>query len=415
MTRAAWLERHDEFEGVGAHELNWRYDHVDGGDWDSALRDLAEISRKKTPALARAQGFLSLVPVRFDGADISHHQDDAGPIDWPTLRSVSAWVATKATQSTTYVDPTCETHRAQMGAQAFTRRGLYHWLSHTTSPTAQARHFLNCVGTLHVGEFVMLDAEEGGITAAMCLEWLTAVEAVTRRPGSVYSGAYVAGGTIWQSTEIRRSPYGSRPMHLAAYTSEAKAKALPGVAAYPWSAWQYSSNGPVPGVTGRCDMNRVDVMAHYDLAAGVPPPTPSEDVMDIRLLVLTNSDAQFLAETTSDGRALRCRWADGSAKTQAVVAAHRSAATGKQSTFQQSGDVAGLANVYLDGPLPVGDSKHTWTGDEFAGFDQLTAPNTLEPRVAKVEGVVDKLNEAVGRNGQEIHEVKTNLVKAGGG
>jgi GH25 family lysozyme M1 (1,4-beta-N-acetylmuramidase) len=226
---------------------------------------------------------------RFDGADLSHHQDDAGPIDWPTLRAASlgAWIATKATQSTGYTDPTCAAHRAQMATQGFIHRGLYHWLSPNTDPAAQAAHFLDVIGTLHPGEFAMLDAEERGITAAMVLAWLAAVEQVTRRPAAVYTGAYVAGGTIWQSTAIRHSIYGPRPMHLAAYTTEEKALALPGVAAYPWDAWQYSSNGPVPGVVGRCDMNRIDNRAAYDLACGIQaaPLPPQEDDMPT---VITN-------------------------------------------------------------------------------------------------------------------------------
>jgi GH25 family lysozyme M1 (1,4-beta-N-acetylmuramidase) len=212
------------------------------------------------------------VTIRFDGADLSHHQDDAGPIDWPTLRAASTWVATKATQGDTYTDPTFAAHWAEMGV-GFKYRLAYHWLTPDADPAAQAAHFL-AVWDRTGG--AMLDAEQAGITAAMVLAWCEAVEAVTHRPCSVYTGAYVTGGTIWQSTAIRTSAYGRRPMHLAAYTTEAKALKLPGVAAYPWSAWQYSSNGPGPGVTGRCDMNRIDVTAHYDLACFAPP-TPPED------------------------------------------------------------------------------------------------------------------------------------------
>jgi hypothetical protein len=145
----------------------------------------------------------------------------------------------------------------------------------------------------------MLDAEEAGITAADCLVWCETVEAVTRRPAAVYTGAYVTGGTIWQDSGLRRSRYGRRPFILAAYTTEAKARALPGVAAYRWSSWQYSSSGPVPGITGRCDMNRVDDWAAYDLASGVsmpvpipvvtPAPEPMEDDDDM-VALFTHSD-----------------------------------------------------------------------------------------------------------------------------
>lgn len=216
--------------------------------------------------------------IRFDGADLSHYQ---ATIDWPTLRAASWWVATKATQGVNYTDPTFATHWAEMGV-GFTHRLAYHWLVPYMSPAAQAARFLS-VWDRTGG--AMLDAEQGGITVADVIGWCEAVEAVTLRPVSVYTGAYVAGGTIWQSAAVRTSKYGPRPMHLAAYTTEAKALALPGVNAYPWDAWQYSSNGPVAGVAGRCDMNRVDNRPAYDLACGItstgstPPATIGDDDM----------------------------------------------------------------------------------------------------------------------------------------
>ena len=59
IARAPWLEPHDQFEGVGAHELNPRYTHVDGtpGDWDQALVDLIDqtLQAARTPALFAAR------------------------------------------------------------------------------------------------------------------------------------------------------------------------------------------------------------------------------------------------------------------------------------------------------------------------------------------------------------------------
>lgn len=241
--------------------------------------------------------------IRFDGADLSHYQ---ATIDWPLLRASSWWVATKATQGNAYVDPTFSAHRAEM-AKGFTHRGLYHWLSPGVDVAAQVAHFLATIGPLQRGEFVMLDAEEGGITEPQVASWCEGVEALTHRPASVYSGAYVASGTVWQSKRVRTSAYGPRPMHLAAYTTEQKALALPGVAANPWSAWQYSSNGPVPGVTGRCDMNRVDLRAHYDLAAGLVGPTPvptpptEDDMADFYFTDGTPSTWMLMPDGTKRG------------------------------------------------------------------------------------------------------------------
>lgn len=347
--------------------------------------------------------------IRLDGADLSHHQDDAGPIDWPALRAATWWIATKATQSTQYVDPTFNAHWAQMAAQGFTHRGLYHWLSHTTDPAAQAAHFLTCVGTLHVGEFCMLDAEEAGITAAQVLAWLRAVEAVTHRPCAVYTGAYVAGGTIWQTAEIRNSVYGPRPMHLAAYTTEAKAKALPGVAANPWSAWQWSSNGPVPGVVGRCDMNRVDIVAHFDLAAGISNPQPEVDDV-LRLLVPTDDAAQFFAMCTPQGAALRCEWTGDLNR----IAFYRNAHPAGATPFEMALTRAAFVNVSLDGPRPPG-----WEPELFGNPDEIRRRENPgvddDARLTRLETVTTQLNDSVGRLGQSVGDIQTGLIKAGGG
>lgn len=363
---------------------------------------------------------------RLDGIDGSHYQPDAGPVDLAAVAAIPTfWWAWKATQSTAYVDPTFAPMWAD-AKQRFAQRLAYHWLSSTRDPLPQAALYLKTVGPLQPGEGCMLDAEEGGITADACLDWCELVEATTRRPVVVYSGLYVAGGSIWKSPELRTSRFGPRPFIVAAYLSEAKlAERMisTGSQAFPYQAWQYSSNGPVPGIVGRCDMDMVLDRAAFDLACGItitPTPTPTpvppstEDDMQIRLLILTDSDAQFLAETTADGRALNCRWADGSAKTQAVVAAHRASAAGKQAVFEQPGDIAGLANVYLDGVLPVGDSKHAWNGQEFAGVDAAaTGTVDAEARAAfeRQDALIVKLNDAVGRTGQEIYEVRVGLGK----
>lgn len=218
---------------------------------------------------------------RLDGPDISHYQyyqNGIGDPDWTTCRNAGCWWgATKLTQSTGYLDPTAARSRWGMRQAGFTHVGLYHWLSSTTDPIAQAEWYLKNLGDLRDGEFAMLDDEEAGVTVSMTLAWLEHVEDRIGRVSVPYTGAYTSGGTIWQSTRIRNGKHGLRPRILAAYTSEARAKGLPGVAAYPWQAWQFSSNGPVPGITGRCDMNRIDDLAAFDLAAAVgvhatPPP-----------------------------------------------------------------------------------------------------------------------------------------------
>ena len=221
------------------------------------------------------------MPIRLDGIDVAHYQYAASPIRWAQVAAIPTfWAATKLTQSVNYVDPTAARSRQSMTAVDFRQRGLYHWLSSTTDPTAQANWFVTCAGVFAVGEFAMCDAEEAGITVDGVLAWCETVEEFTHRPAVVYTGAFVAGGTIWTDPRVRMSNYGPRPMVLAAYTTEERARALPGLAANPWHAWQFGSNGPVDGVVGRCDMDRIDDIPAFDLACGyvaaglpvTPPP-----------------------------------------------------------------------------------------------------------------------------------------------
>lgn len=364
------------------------------------------------PIRAKVARLLSSVAPRLDGADISHYQDEAGPLDWPVIRASTWWIGIKATQGTGYVDPTFAGHRVQASLQQFPIRLLYHWLDPSTSPTAQAIHFLLTVGKLAPGEGVMLDVEEPGVTAAMVLEWCSQVERITGRPVVIYTGAYTAGGTIWQSTQIRRSPFGPRAMHLAAYTTEARALALPGVAVYPWSGWQYSSNGPVPGIPGRCDMNRIDVREHYELACGVtalPPPAPApteEPPMMIRMLSPVDSPARFLAECTAPPvvSAIECRWTGpgDDPKVVAKIAAHRNAHQARHPDipFELPCTMADLINVALEGECPS-----VCQPEQFANTDQIrqrqlgvqdmVARQQVADVQSKFASLVDRLKAAV--------------------
>jgi GH25 family lysozyme M1 (1,4-beta-N-acetylmuramidase) len=311
--------------------------------------------------------------IRFDGADLSHYQDDAGPIDWDALASSSWWCATKATQGVSYVDPTFHEHRIQMSARQFKIRLFYHWLDPNSSPTAQAMHFLMVVGKLAPGEGVMLDAEQAGVTAAMVVEWCSMVEKATGRPVVVYTGAFVAGGSIWQSTDVRTSIFGTpRAMHLAAYTTEARALALRGVAAYPWSGWQYSSNGPVAGVAGRCDMNRIDLLDHYLAACGLtsvpqpaPIPTPVQEDDMPKYFTVAGAKAVFI------GSNAMVEWTGpGDDKLLAGIQAQLDA--GNLVHEDLTGGPMAFAATILKGPLPTGDD-YEWTGQEFSNTAQILA------------------------------------------
>lgn len=90
--------------------------------------------------------------------------------------------------------------------------------------------------------------------------------------------------------------------------------------------------------------------------------------MQVRLLVLSDAQAQFLAETDSQGQALYISWAgpgDNGGPVDRAVAAHRAEAVRKGHQFEQDSSVAGVFNCVLFGELPYGDAKHTWKKSDF--------------------------------------------------
>lgn len=251
------------------------------------------------------------------GIDGSHWQIDAGPHDLKKVRSVSTdgFLAWKATQAGTYVDPTFRQIRDESGELDFQHRIWYHWISSTQEVQRQVDHYLQTVGKTTAGEGAMLDGEEWdkaaetakpGITHDRYCEWLEGVEEEKKCPTNVYSGLYVANGTIWRSDRIRNGKYGPRPMTLAAYISRenllARLTAL-SVGDLPIHAWQYSSDGPVPGITGRCDMNNIIDPSLFDLACGIELTHPSHPIeqpswptvkdSDMSLPIITNKEQYY--------------------------------------------------------------------------------------------------------------------------
>jgi len=257
---------------------------------------------------------------RFDGADVSHYQDEAGAlINFDELRTAGSWFATKATQRDNYVDPTMARHRSEAHRVGFRHVGLYHWLSPTTEATIerQVARYWKTIGGLSRGEFAMLDAEQVGITEQSAWEWLVTLEDLTHRPTAVYTGVYVAGGNIWRSDRIRNSNYGPRPMHLAAYMTQERLAALLiklGIQHLSIDANHFGSSGilptggTVPGVTGRCDMNQINDIPKFDKAAGITAQPIGEDMDSY----VTNAEArEFQGATYPAGNIKYLLMSDG--------------------------------------------------------------------------------------------------------
>jgi len=198
---------------------------------------------------------------RTDGIDVSKWQ---GTIDWTAVRNGTGiwWSACRVwDRDLNQMDATFPANRA---GQAFCKyRLLYDWLLPGQGKQG-AQKFLSVVGSLAPNEGAMLDAEQDGITVQDCLDWLGLVEANLGRPACVYTGGYVAGGSIWKSTAIYN---GQRARVFAAYSSEADArKHAQGIA---WDCWQWSSTGHIPGINANCDQDQVDNPPMFDKCCGL--------------------------------------------------------------------------------------------------------------------------------------------------
>lgn len=184
----------------------------------------------------------------INGIDLSKWQ--ALPIDWDAVaRSGVEFVIIKATEGTTYVDPSFADHWA--GAK---KAGLlvsaYHMFWGNLDAAAQAEHFLSTMGD-RVADFPLsLDVELNkgvGNIGAGVEEMLLALEAGDGRKPIVYTAQ-----SIWGSLVGWAPGWSAYALWVADY--DAAMPAMPtGWDRYHF--WQHSSTGSVPGIVGNVDLN----------------------------------------------------------------------------------------------------------------------------------------------------------------
>jgi len=183
----------------------------------------------------------------IQGIDISHWQ---GSINWTSVKnSGKTFAFMKATEGTTYTDPTFATNWANAKAAGLIR-GAYHFAHPNTSAVNQANRFCDVVKPTHGDLQMMLDLEAtDGVSPSGVRSWVVAfinqIKARTGRPGIIYTGFY-----FWRDSAGNGSNLDC-PLFLAAYVSNPDPY-VP--AAWPFfTFWQYTSTGSVPGVSGNCD------------------------------------------------------------------------------------------------------------------------------------------------------------------
>jgi lysozyme len=187
------------------------------------------------------------------GIDLSRFQ---GQVDWATARAAGVNFAfVKATEGGDRLDPQFAANR-DGASRAGVHVGAYHFFYFCTSATVQARWFIANV-----------PRQPGALPPVLDLEWNHLSPTCTLRPD-----AAVVRAEAQTFIAILAAHYGQRPIiyttpefyavndmgqlageefWLRAVTEHPGTR-YPG---QPWSFWQYSGTGIVPGITGRTDLN----------------------------------------------------------------------------------------------------------------------------------------------------------------
>lgn len=165
----------------------------------------------------------------------------------------------KATESTNYVDPTLKDNQKKARLLDIPV-GYYHFFR-ITNPIKQADWFLENVGELKTGEFLVLDYEMKALDPqSWCLPFLKRVEEKTGFKPFIYLNESTANGNDWSKCY-------DFPLWIAKYgVNNGKRGKEPALKKWPpYVLWQYTSKGSFEGIDGRCDLNYFEGRAE-DLA-----------------------------------------------------------------------------------------------------------------------------------------------------
>jgi GH25 family lysozyme M1 (1,4-beta-N-acetylmuramidase) len=258
-------------------------------------RNLAAVrrsARSLVVLLTAASAVTASALAYADGIDISHHQ---GTVSWSRVSSSGVTFAfMKATEGSTYADPTLRTNWAGAEQQGI-YRSAYHFARPTTgSAVSQAKYFVSKAGTFSdKGDLPpVLDLEASGTLGTTALrswvsDWLTTVERLTGRTPIIY----VSPG-FWEGHMGNSTAFHHYPLWVAHYG--VSAPRVPGGWST-WTFWQRTSTGRVSGIAGNVDMNKFNGSATQlaklantsDSSKGPVQPGPTVPPVAATMLTLT--------------------------------------------------------------------------------------------------------------------------------
>ena len=211
-------------------------------------------------------------PTWIEGIDVSHWQ---GTIDWSLVAKAGKQFAfLKASDSTGSRDPTYATNRSRARAAGIPV-GAYHFADPDATPgdaVAEADLFVDAAAPATGDLLPVLDLEvTGGLTTEPLQGWVrTFLDRVYERTG-IRAAIYVSP-SFWSTHMGNTTTFAldGYPVLWIAHWTTASQPTMPAAnwAGEGWTFWQYTSDGTVPGITGRVDLDRY---RYKDLAQVLVP------------------------------------------------------------------------------------------------------------------------------------------------
>lgn len=192
-------------------------------------------------------------------------------------------VAIKATEGSTYVNPSADTHYQQAKSQG-KKRAVYHFYDFGIDPTVQADYFVdNCQGYIRDAIFV-LDWEGSGVAdVSQALTFLQRVEARTGVKPAIYMSQWVENTYDWSPVVANNNGlwlarYSNWELANHADNFDMSQAGTPPTVVH-WNfyfMWQWTSTGYLTGYAGDLDCDIAYLTpAQWDLYAGVQAPAPT--------------------------------------------------------------------------------------------------------------------------------------------
>lgn len=360
----------------------------------------------------------------LNGIDVSSYQ----PSDI-TARVAADFAIVKTTQGTSYVNPKANAQIAN--AQATGKEiGIYHYAG-GGNPESEADYFINNSANYIRKAVLVLDWESNQNASWGNTDWATRfVNRVKARTG-VIPMVYVQASAVWQVQGARNAGAG---LWVAQYASMSPT----GYQSNPWkygayseAMRQYTSNGVLPGYSGRLDLNIFagdrTAWRKYANPSGstatvpTPAPTPKPSGIDYNNLATRTLRGEF---GNLPQRRTNLDTAYGSGTYDKVQAIINSRYNVSGSTNQNGGNYSGISHRVQRGetissiaarygkyPLsawkvPSGNINRIYVGQvvTYGGGSYSTSSNSSSRRVTVRSGdTLSKIASRLGVSYTQIH------------